>query len=519
MSGIDPALASALASRIDALLSAVSAPTDAKSAQAADATAATQWANTQQVVVPDANTPPPASAQAVLSQTARTLDVISRGADGEPAPPVIGRQALWSTAPGATATGAVQGQAFAGLASSLAMALEQALDTSGLFYESHLVQWLAGQRSSALLSQEPQSQLPTADDEAGWPYDAEAALRALAQGPVPFTGQRSSTASIGTGSETIDVEVAEADDGPGGSQSGAHATQTGPQGATTPAPGNSGQAGLARLALAAASGGSGGLDALLLDAASEEIPGEASPDAGTALVVAGRDGDPNGSAASANGLPSGALPGAAHAASYAPSPSSTLFANEGNAAYAAQAAVQVHESPEAFASATDRALASAAQNNPTLQASGAPTSLPIHPDALSIVRQQLELLQAPEPRFRWSGEAWPDSRMYWELDWDPDDRASPDQRVWRTRIAIELPTLGLVDAELTLTGHRLGARITADGQTIATLKEGTSDFMRALAGAGLNLDQLAIRNADGSLPARARTVDSASGTSTPGVSS
>lgn len=500
MSGIDPALASALASRIDALLSAVSAPTDAKSAQAADAPAATQWANTPTVPAQDVNQPPPASAQAVLSQTARTLDVIARGADGEQAPPVVGRQALWSAAPGTSATAALGPQALAGLASSLAMALEQALDTSGLFYESHLAQWFAGQRSGALLNQEPQSQLPGAADEGGWPYDADAALRELADAPEPFMGRRTPDDTAQTGSETIDVEVTEVDDGFTGTSPGAAQAGAAQAGANPALPSSAATARAPQLTHAAPSE----LEALL-DAMADDT--SAGDPAGTSLVPSGRSGAGADALTDArtSGVPDTAAQHAQASTSYSSTPGSTLFANEGNAAYAAQAAAQVRTGG---GTAADRA----AENNPTLQASGSPSSLPVHPDALSIVRQQLELLQDAEPRFRWSGEAWPDSRMYWELDWDPNDPRAADQRVWRTRIAIELPTLGLVDAELTLTGHRLGARISADGMTLATLKEGTSDFMRALAGAGLNLEQLAIRNADGNTPGpRAGADDAAPG--------
>ena len=496
MSGIDPALASALASRIDVLLQAVSSATDAKQAQAVEGAEATQWANAQPTATPDTDAPPPASAQAVLSQTARTLDVIARGADGEPAPPVVGRQALWSNAPGVNASGAVNEQAFAGLASSLAMALEQALDTSGLFYESHLAQWLTGQRSTALLSQEPQSRLPGATDEEGFAYDAEAALRQLAQAPLPFTGRASPGFSdsgdetdFGTG--TVDVEFDEPQPA-----NTAFAYGAGPQNAAaTPGqPMLAGPAGmLAHLVeLPELLAGDGGIVRDADDDAAPEAPAGESP-AGTALVAGARG--ESGAMTTTTQATQGRSASSSAGNTYSPTPGSTLFANAGNAAYAAQAVLS-RNTAEVYASAADRAVAAGAENNPTLQANSTPVALPVHPDALSIVRQQLDLLQSAEPRFRWSGEAWPDSRMYWELDWDPDDQRAASQRVWRTRIAIELPTLGLVDAELTLNGHRLAARITANGTTLGTLKDGTSDFMRALAGAGLNLEQLAIRKAD-----------------------
>ncbi|RKP45343.1 flagellar hook-length control protein FliK [Pararobbsia silviterrae] len=479
MSGIDPIVASALTSQIDILLKAISGPTDANAAQAAEAAAPTQWANAQPSQVADVEQPPPASAQAVLSPAARTLDVISRGADGEPAPPVIGRQALWSAPPGAAAASGVGEPPFAGLASSLAMALEQALDTSGLFYESHLAQWFAGQRSSALLNQEPQSNLPPAEDENGWPYDAEAALRTLAGAPEPFTGGRpaasGTAAQDGLEADIVDVDIAD-DEAAFGAASPLFAALS-----------NDGGEG---------DGDGDGMD-LLDDGLIQTVVDDASAAAVPQNALVPADHAPA-NAPGAGATSARASANASEASdAYAPTPGSTLFANAGNAAYAAQAAVQVREAPDASASAAERALAAAADNDPTLQASATPGTLPIHPDALSIVRQQLEFLQSPEPRFRWSGEAWPDSRMYWELDWDHDEAQAAEHRVWRTRIAIELPRLGLVNAELTLTGHRLGARITADGRTLTTLKEGTSDFMRALAGAGLNLEQLAIRSADG----------------------
>jgi Flagellar hook-length control protein FliK len=489
MSGIDPTVASALASRIDTLLAAVASTTDATAARAAEATAPTQWANTP--AAPASNVPPlppPASAQAVLSETALALDVISRLGGEEEPPPVLGHQPLWSSAPGSNGASALNGAQAAsalvepvidGLASSLAMALEQALDTSGLFYESHLAQWLAGQRSSALLSQEPQARLPQAEGDTGWPFDPEQTAQQAADTPPPFTGRSSapnSAASNLTGNETVDVEIDEM---------GGVFTQVVVEDAPDPA------RDATRTGQDSPDAASAGAHTLADDA----------PDAGPsrALVPTTTQGPGNNS--NAQGPSSGYSSSSSSAqANATPTPGNgSMFVNSANAAYTAQAAASRLAGGGTL---TPEHAAAAALTNAGAEPGGMPSALPIHPDALSIVRQQLELLQNPEPQFRWSGEAWPNSRMYWELDWDPDDTRSADQRVWRTRISLELPTLGMVDAELTLTGHQLGARITADGQSIGTLKEGTSDFMRALASAGLDLQQFAIRHASdtGSLP-------------------
>lgn len=50
-----------------------------------------------------------------------------------------------------------EGDPLLGPPAKLAMALQQGVDRSGLFYERHLAQWVSGQRSADLLRQEPQS--------------------------------------------------------------------------------------------------------------------------------------------------------------------------------------------------------------------------------------------------------------------------------------------------------------------------------------------------------------------------
>uniref|UniRef100_UPI000C9CFD8D flagellar hook-length control protein FliK n=1 Tax=Burkholderia pseudomallei TaxID=28450 RepID=UPI000C9CFD8D len=65
-----------------------------------------------------------------------------------------------ATAPGAQAAQAAPQAALpASPAAALSLALVQAVAQSGLFYESHLAQWLAGQRTTAELAREPQARL------------------------------------------------------------------------------------------------------------------------------------------------------------------------------------------------------------------------------------------------------------------------------------------------------------------------------------------------------------------------
>ncbi|WP_370589372.1 flagellar hook-length control protein FliK, partial [Burkholderia pseudomallei] len=138
---------------------------------------------------PAASGPPPASAQTALSEVGLTLDAISRYG-GAATPAVVGAAPLLPAAPtavaaqaasldpllatpdaragnpaAATAPGAQAAQAApqaalpASPAAALSLALVQAVAQSGLFYESHLAQWLAGQRTTAELAREPQARL------------------------------------------------------------------------------------------------------------------------------------------------------------------------------------------------------------------------------------------------------------------------------------------------------------------------------------------------------------------------
>ncbi len=169
MTGIDSALASMLVSRIDSLLDGVGAGSRTSPAQSG-ATGLT--VNTPDVPGALANTPPPASAQAILSEVALALDAISRFG-GEATLAVIGEAPIWPAPPAIDAPAANGGLPAAGDAGTstigaaatampveaLAQALEHTVGGSGLFYESHLAQWLSGAYSAEALANEPQTRL------------------------------------------------------------------------------------------------------------------------------------------------------------------------------------------------------------------------------------------------------------------------------------------------------------------------------------------------------------------------
>ncbi|PMS22466.1 flagellar hook-length control protein FliK [Trinickia dabaoshanensis] len=204
MTGIDSALASMLVGRIESVLDSVGAGGRTSPTQSGATGLTVDVPAPPDAAAALADTPPPASAQAVLSEVALTLDAISRFG-GEATPAVIGDAPIWPSPPSidtpaggglfaggasdaaatagagttaanaaaAGATGAAQADSTAASAASagigaaatampvqaLADALEQTVNGSGIFYESHLAQWLTGGYSAEALANEPQTRL------------------------------------------------------------------------------------------------------------------------------------------------------------------------------------------------------------------------------------------------------------------------------------------------------------------------------------------------------------------------
>jgi hypothetical protein len=81
--------------------------------------------------------------------------------------------------------------------------------------------------------------------------------------------------------------------------------------------------------------------------------------------------------------------------------------------------------------------------------------------------------------------------------------ASEDDQPWRTRLTLSLPTLGTIDADLTLTGSRLVVRVQASPVGAARLAIQGESFRQRLAAAGIELNGLTIREIGGGMPATA----------------
>ena len=93
---------------------------------------------------------------------------------------------------------------------ALSTALSSAIEDSGLFYEAHLAQWIAGDRSTERLRREPAAQVAaSAADESGEPRNARAATDAGAAAP-PADARREMTPAM---SERVAAQLALLDTG------------------------------------------------------------------------------------------------------------------------------------------------------------------------------------------------------------------------------------------------------------------------------------------------------------------
>jgi hypothetical protein len=438
MNGIDTAIASLLASRVDSLLNiAPGAPSTAQAGASALSGDTPVTPGT-----PEVPTPPPASAQTVLSAVAQTLNAIALSG-GEVTTAILGQLPIWPAAPaldvemaelplfdsaggqsadagnpnaantantanptsatGTTATAATSVAASPVPVAALAAALEQTVAGSGLFYEAHLAQWLAGQFTLPDLASEPQNRL----------------LDTASQLPLDWAADADAGAQPGSAS--------------------ASAQQARP--------------GTTQTAGGAAEGNS----------AARAQPSIMSPQA--ARFAAGE--------VLANSL-------------------SDLSAQPERAALHA-AVAQTSDTP----TQATQSVASA-----------------INAATVPLVRQQLDMLATGQ--FRWSGEAWPGAKFDWTIQQDGDEwerggggAGAEEDYPWRTRLALSLPMLGTVDAELILNGNRLSARVLASPLGAARLVEQSESFRQRLAAAGIELSGMSIREVGGAVPSGASSAAAA----------
>ncbi|MFY2992707.1 flagellar hook-length control protein FliK [Achromobacter xylosoxidans] len=135
----------------------------------------------------------------------------------------------------------------------------------------------------------------------------------------------------------------------------------------------------------------------------------------------------------------------------------------------------------------------AAPGNANAPAPGTPVS-GIHQDLTLLVRQQLDVLA--NQALTWQGEAWPGTPMEWEVERDPYG-GDPESAVstWATRLKLDLPRLGLVDARLNLAGDQIVLQLVAP-HSAAEINDSSDQLRSRLLAAGLTLSHLVVNVVD-----------------------
>ncbi|PLC07598.1 flagellar hook-length control protein FliK [Variovorax sp. RO1] len=127
----------------------------------------------------------------------------------------------------------------------------------------------------------------------------------------------------------------------------------------------------------------------------------------------------------------------------------------------------------------------------------------IHPQAVTVVHQQLDLLASAA--FRWNGQAWPEVPMAWAIE---EEQAKPgaregepsdeeNARRWSTTVSLVLPRLGEVDLRLSLSGPTVQAHLHArEDSTVARLRGDAGRLAQRFEAVGLQLQQLQVTAKD-----------------------
>lgn len=171
-------------------------------------------------------------------------------------------------------------------------------------------------------------------------------------------------------------------------------------------------------------------------------------------------------------------------------------------ANSASVATQGQRSETGFISQNTSAAGAGAASSPA----PAPASIPgLDPQTHQLVRQQLEVLA--NQTFAWRGEAWPEAPIEWEISRREPSREETDLPLevdhWATRINIQLPVLGNVQARLTLAGQQVVMQLIAP-ESSTLLSQHTEALRNRFSAMGMQLSQFSVardaREAAGSRP-------------------
>jgi hypothetical protein len=126
-------------------------------------------------------------------------------------------------------------------------------------------------------------------------------------------------------------------------------------------------------------------------------------------------------------------------------------------------------------------------NSPTPGSISSNNDTPIHPQSVSFVQQQLNLLETGH--LSWRGEVWAGQTMEWDITKDPSSSGEEEETTsWQTRLRLNLPKLGEVVVTIGLDkgGVKLALNA-ADSKTLSLMHDGQRPLTESMTAAGLNV--------------------------------
>ncbi len=147
----------------------------------------------------------------------------------------------------------------------------------------------------------------------------------------------------------------------------------------------------------------------------------------------------------------------------------------------------------------------------TQETSVSPTSAPssppsptIAPQLQALVQQQLEAFATQN--FAWQGQIWPGQEMQWEIDENAGRRPGAREEnapSWASRLRLDLPRLGGIEASLQLQGNRIALNLNARSAATRDLLQASGASLRGqfdaagLALISIGVERLADAGEDG----------------------
>lgn len=399
-----------------------------------------------------------------LSRTAQMLSPLLTDEGETPQPAVLNRgQPLLAQPP---RTGA-----------ELVPVLSKAVTESGLFYEAHQAQWVAGKLPLRNLLQEPQGShsMPASPASAAASATLAATPEGLMQAASPLPGLPSVKVSTASPSSTLP-----------GSQAAVLLPE---DAASASSAEESAQAGHSPRAGASPSSPASAAGVPPFASTPESLLGKAIAES----LLLYQSNQAQGEALL--GHPQSHLPGNQSAAAAAiPLAEGELLppqVAELPKPAVGKEAVVTHEKLVDHGSTQ---LAQQLQQSQQASSSSNAT-LTIPDDLRALVQQQLDA--AGSQRLMWHGEVWPGQSMQWQLEWQ--DRSGgnagegPDEP-WITKLRLTTPRLGALEASLHLgvSGVRV-AMATASTEGAARMRAASAQLESALEAAGVPLRGFAVR--------------------------